>query len=228
MDGMNMTAELRLRQAILSGLILGAFLMSAGCARMVANLVHAIKGNEVPAEFKALEGKRVAVVCATDEGVGSDANGILLARYVRALLGEKVKEIKLVSQEEVDQWIDGEQSNGREFAKIGQGVKADYVVAIDMLNLRLKDGATLYRGVSDLTVAVYDIPKSGQVVFRKVLPQFSYPTMGGASALETDETKFRRIYLTRVAQRLARHFYPYEAGADVAVDAEILAYGYGS
>ncbi len=202
--------------------------LNVGCAKMVANLIHAIKGNDVPAEFKALEGKKVAVICGTDDGVGSDANGILLARYVRALLNEKVKEIKLVRQEEIDQWIDGQNITGREYAQIGQGVGADYVVAIDMLNLKLKDGATLYRGVSDLTLSVYDIKKSGQVVFRKVLPQFSYPTMAGASTLETDETKFRRIYLTRVAQRLARHFYPYEAGADVAVDAEILAYGYGN
>ncbi len=69
--------------------------------------MHAIKGNDIPAEFEGLKGKKVAVVCATDEGIGSDANGILLARYVRELLEVKIDKINMISQEDIDKWIFG-------------------------------------------------------------------------------------------------------------------------
>ncbi len=87
------------------------------------------------------------------------------------LLNEKVKEIKLVRQEEIDQWDRWpETSPVASTLRSVQVLERTIVVAIDMLNLKLKDGATLFRGVSDLTLSVYDIKKSGQVVFRKVLP----------------------------------------------------------
>lgn len=197
---------------------------TTGCARLVSNLVHAIKGNDTPAEFEGLKGKKVAVVCATDEGIGSDANGILLARYVRELLEVKIDKINMISQEDIDKWIFGANQGRTDYVDIGKGVKADYVIALEMLNLSLQDGSTLFQGKSDLTLAVYDMNKSGKVVFRKNVPQFTFPSLQGASALETDETKFRKIYLTRVANRMARHFYPYEIGADVAADVGMLAY----
>lgn len=204
--------------------LLAAIFLSTGCVRIAANLIHAIKGNDVPAEFNGLEGKKVAVVCSTDDGINANANGILLARYIQALLQQKVEKISLVSQEEIDQWIVGQGGSESNFADIGRGVKADYVIAIDMVNFSLREGATMYRGKCDLSVAVHDMAKEGKVTFRKNVGQYTFPTMAGASALETDETKFRKIYLSRVAERAARHFFPYEAGADVAVDAEMLAY----
>lgn len=208
-------------------LLLASLLVTCGnlgCARVVANLVHAIQGNDTPAEFEGLKGKRVAVVCATDEGIGSDANGILLSRYVRELLEIKIDKIDLVSQEEIDKWSLGANEGRNDYTDIGQGVKADYLIAIEMLNMSLQDGATLFQGKSDLSLAVYDMNKSGKVVFRRNVPQYTFPSLQGASALETDETKFRKIYLTRVANRLARYFYPYEIGADVAADVGMLAY----
>jgi len=93
-----------------------------------------------------------------------------------------------------------------------------------MNRLKLREGQTLFRGTSDLSVAVYDMSKSGKVVFRKKHSDFAYPDMGGMPATETDETKFRRIYLLHVAENLAHYFCGEDPGSDVARDATILGY----
>ena len=173
---------------------------------------------------KAIAEKKVAVICSTDEGVSTDVNGIVVARFVRKLMEEKIDKIKMTGEQELDQWVLGQSSDVRDYAEIGKGLGVDYVVAIDMVNLTLKNGSTLHRGNCDLTVSVYDIKKSGKVAFRKHIPGFAYPSMEGTPTTDVNETTFRRIYLTRVAHRVARHFFPYEVGADVAADASMLAY----
>nr|AGC71386.1 putative protein-signal peptide and transmembrane prediction [uncultured bacterium A1Q1_fos_1815] len=213
------------RRFLACGLLMGAVLgSSSGCVRLAANLVHAFKGNDVPAEFVGLEGKKIAVLCSTDEGVSTDVNGIVVARFVRELLQSKIEKVSVASEQEVDQWVLSQNTDVRDYAAIGKGLDVDYVIAIDMSNLTFKNGSTLYRGNCDLTVSVYDINKEGRVAFRKHVSQFMYPTMAGAPTTDMSETNFRRIYLTRVAHRAARHFFPYELGADVAADATLLSY----
>ncbi len=219
----NLTSLSRRRLFALSAIALIG-VSSSGCVRLAANLVHAIKGNDVPAEFTGMQGKKVAVVCATDEGLGADGNSTLVARFVRKLLEEKVEKIEVSSDSDVDQWILGQKSDLRDYADIGKGLGVDYVIAVNMHNLTLKNGSTLHRGNCDLTVAVYDIKKDGKVAFRKHIGGFAYPSMAGTPTTDMDDTTFRRIYLSRVANRVARHFYPYEIGADVAADASMLAY----
>ncbi len=48
--------------------------------------------------------------------------------------------------------------------------------------------------------------------------------MAGQSTTETDEDKFRRVYLMNAADKLSRCFYAHESGEDVAMDATILKY----
>ncbi len=172
----NLTSLSRRRLFALSAIALIG-VNSSGCVRLAANLVHAIKGNDVPAEFTGMQGKKVAVVCATDEGLGADGNSTLVARFVRKLLEEKVEKIDVSSDSDVDQWILGQKSDLRDYADIGKGLGVDYVIAVNMHNLTLKNGSTLHRGNCDLTVAVYDIKKDGKVAFRKHIGGFAYPSM---------------------------------------------------
>jgi hypothetical protein len=192
---------------------------SAGCLSLAANLIHAIKGNKRPAEFNALKGKKVAIVCGTDDGLSSNATSTLLTRYVQALLEENIKDIKVVRQDQIDRWIDSHEWKATDYEEIGKGVNAEYVLAINVMNLSLRDGMTLYRGKCDISVAVYDIKDNGRVVFRKQMPEFEFPKIGGPTVTDTSEAKFRGLFLTVVSRKIATLFYEAEATEDYALDA---------
>jgi hypothetical protein len=196
----------------------------SGCVSLAANMLNVFKGADVPAEFKELEDKSVAIVVASDSGIGSDTTSILMSHYLHGLLREKVKEIRLVGQNEIDKWVKGQDRQSGDFFEIGQGVKADYLVAVEVMNLSLRDGATLFRGKADVTVSVFDMTKTSRPVFRRELQEFTYPSVAGVPTTESDESKFRRTYLLHLANRIGRYFYPSEVGADVAADAKILNY----
>ncbi len=212
---------------LISRIMLGSLLLSlvgsVGCVQFAANLLSVMNGPQVPAAFKGLENKRVAVICSNESGICRDESTIRLAGNIKGILISKLPKTTFVSQEEVDQWIEGSSAADQDLTSIGKGVKADYVIAVDMLNLRLKEGQTLFRGRSDLTMRVWDV-KTSKPVFRKAFPEHAFPVMAGLSTTETDETKFRRIYLVNVADMLSRFFYPHEFGEEVASDATLNRY----
>lgn len=199
------------------------FLQLSGCVQLAANLMHVVSGPQVPAEFKGLDGKKIAVVSNNELGVCSDESTIRLAGNLKGILVGKLPKAKFVSQEEIDGWLKGKSSREQDFTLIGQSVNADYVVAVEMTGLQLKDGQTLFRGRADILVTVWDV-KASKIAFRKSLPDYSYPKMAGQSITETDEDKFRRVYLMNVADKVGRYFYAHDFGEDVAMDASILNY----
>ncbi len=201
------------------GLVSLFLISSPGCVRLAANLVNAIQGNETPAEYNGFEKKRVAIVCATDKGLSSDASAALLTGYVHMLLNKNVKDIELVRAEEVERWLDAHGTIESDYVQIGKGVKADQVLAIDLAGMKIKDGATLYRGQCDITVTVFDIADSGAIVFKKQFPEFSFPKMGGPTTSDTTDAKFRNLFLTVVASKVSGLFYPVDPTAEYALDA---------
>ena len=201
-------------------IVILVLLTTTGCAKYLANIINVFNGPPVPAEFKGLDGKRVAVLCTTETGTCSDEVSIRLASSLRGLLAKNLNKATLITQEEVDRWLTSKIADDRDLIEVGRGVKADYVINVELLNLKLKDGPTLYRGRSDVTLTLCDT-KTGKTVFRKVLPEYTYPVIAGQSTTETDEDRFRRAYLFILADKLARCFYAHEVGQDIAVDATI-------
>lgn len=200
-----------------------ALVVGTGCAH-VANLIYAVKGNTVPAEYDGFDGKRVAILCSTDSGLSNDATAALLSRYVQATLENKVKEIEVVKQEEVEQWLDVHGWTKSDYYEIGKGVKADQVLAIDLMNLSLRDGATLYRGKADISVKVYDVSQEDKILYSKNIPEFSFPKIGGSPVTDSSEAKFRGVFVTIVSQKIASLFYAAEANADYALDATVSSF----
>jgi len=194
-----------------------------GCAQYLANIIGVFHGPPIVAEFKGLDGKRVAVVASTESGMCSDETSIRLTGNIRGMLTKNLPKSTFVSQEELDQWLNQRAPGDNDLLSIGKGVKADYVLAVDVMNLKLKDGATLFQGKSDIACTVTDI-STGKTVFRKSLPQYTYPVMAGQSATETNEDAFRRAYLMVASDKLSRLFYAHEIGQDFAIDATILNY----
>lgn len=190
-----------------------------GCVNLAANLLHAVHGNNRPAEFEGLQGKRVAVVCSTDSGLGSDATNSILTNNIQAALSMNVEDIKMVRSSEIDKWLDGHGWDESDYVEIGKGVKADRLLAIEVLNMDLMNGQTLYRGQADVTVTVYDISSGGKILYRKQIPEFAFPSTGGKPVTETSENKFRSFFLDVLANKIAGLFYEVDATADVAIDA---------
>ncbi len=199
--------------------LLMGLLFTAGCINLAANMIHAIRGNNNPADFDGLKEKRVAVVCLTDGGLAADANSSMLTSYIHAGLNTNIKKIDVVRQSEVERWIDAHSTGDTDYLEIGKGVKADRVVAVEVLNLSCKNGATLYQGKSDITVTVYDVPEGGKILYRKQIPEFVFPKMGGPTITDISEAKFRARYLAIVARTVASLFYEVDATADFALDA---------
>lgn len=192
---------------------------TSGCIGLAANMLHAIHGNNRPAEFKGLEGKRVAVVVATEGGISSDSTGATLTTFIQTSLQSNMKKADIVPQDEIEHWLNEHGWSDADYVEIGRGTKADCLLAVDVLNLSLTDGSTLYRGESDITVTVYDIKAGGKILFRKQFPEFAFPSMGGTPVTDTSESRFKAAYMTIVARKVSSLFYEIEATSDFALDA---------
>lgn len=200
-----------------------ALVSSVGCVGVVANLIHAAKGNKVPAEFDGLKDKRVAVICSSQtEAFGPSPISPLIASKVNALLERNVSKIRLVDQQEIEDWMDRNDWDGIEYLSIGKSVKADIVVAVDIDSFSLSDGKTMYKGRSDIAITVYDVA-SGDTIFARTPPQIQYPKNAVLHTADMSKRDFRRKFVAILAQRIARHFYPYDFQEDFALDTSLIS-----
>lgn len=194
----------------------------SGCVGIAAQLLYVIKGEKIDAEFEGLEGKRVAVVCvSSSSGFDPGSAASTLAQFVEGLLRKNVKDIKLVRQQEIADWIDNNDWDRLDYRDIGRGVRAEMIVAIDLDGFRLHEDATLYKGRTNWTVTVYDMQQAGEAVFRRSERNFQFPVNGGQHVSETSEDRFQQKFLLILAQDISKHFYAYEFKDEFARDALI-------
>lgn len=198
--------------------------LNAGCVRALANAIYVIKGRDNPAEFDGLIAKKVAILVSSNGVHTSDASNILLARNITLALQTKVKKIQMVSLDEIDRLIQTQQLGKVNPIEIGERVGADMVIDINIEDLKLYEGKTLYKGRSSVNVTTYQIKPTSEVVFRKMIPDFVFPQTG-VPVTDSDEATFRRFYLMNVAERVARLFYPYDPINDFARDASAASFG---
>ena len=204
--------------AILSG----AFLMQAGCTPL-ATMMHAVGVDMIPAEYEGLEDSTVAVITLTDSSqYSNDVTSRELSRFVGEILTKKVKKIQLVREDKVEQWRDVNGWDSLDFDTIGQGVGAQKVIGIELANLRLRDGATLYRGRADVVINVIDA-ETGNIDYTRTLDEFTYPHVAGQYTSETTESKFRKLYLKMLAEEIGRSFHRYDLTDRIAADSRIAS-----
>ena len=197
--------------------------IAPGCAGFVANLIHVAKGNLVPAECELLEGRKVAVVCVSDaSSYGPIRAADTIARQATQLIQANVKKIQTVDQQTIEQWKDTHDWNEIDYTEIAKGVDAELIVAIDLISFSLHEGKTMYKGRSDVEVAVYDMTQDGKQVFRVSPSQIQYPRSSGYTISEISEREFRNRFVGVVARRVARLFYAYESVEDYAQDSTLI------
>ncbi|MGB1926355.1 MAG: hypothetical protein ACPHL6_07485 [Rubripirellula sp.] len=186
--------------------------------------MHAVGMDMIPAEYDELKHKTVAIVALTESSqYSNDVAARELSRFVGQILTSKVKNIQLVREDRIDQWRDMHGWDQINFDEIGKGVGAEKVIGIEVANLRLRDGATLYRGRSDVVVSVIDA-ETGNVDYSRSLDEFTYPNIAGQYTSETTESKFRKLYLRMLAEEVARSFHRYDLNERIAEDSQIAHY----
>ena len=185
-----------------------------GCSTL-GTIAYLIQPNDVPAEFDGLRGKHVAVVCRPIvELQFSDAGSAReLAGIVGALVGQNVRKVKVISQQEVARWID--ENDWVDYGTLGKAVDADMVVGIDLEQFRIHEGTTLYRGRGSAIVRVFDVDEQ-DMVFERRLEDFAYPGTGGVPTTDRSESQFRAMFLQIFGRRVARLFHSYESRVSFA------------
>ncbi|MEM9368489.1 MAG: hypothetical protein AAGD07_21045 [Planctomycetota bacterium] len=215
----------RLSRRLAGGVLVSCVLASqSGCVLpLVSNVMHAVGADRVPPKFDGLEKSRVAIITMTDRSrYSEDINARLMSRKLGEVLLEKVDDVRIVREDEVQQWRDTHGWENEDLAELGGDLKADLVLAIQLRDLKLREGATLYRGSANVIVQVVD-PADGSELFRHEIDDFMYPKTAGQYTTETTETKFRKLYLSMLARQVGRLFHPYDFAETIALDGAIAS-----
>ncbi len=203
--------------------VVAALILSAGGCRQLAFMAaYLIKGTDVEADYKGLDGKKVAVVCrsCTELSFGNPAVASDLARQVGLLLSTNGKKIKVIDYQKVAQWTDA--NDWTEFSEVGKAVGAEMVVGIDLAQFSLYQGQTLYQGKASASITVCDCAHGNKVVFEKSLPQVLYPPNTGIPTQDQPKAQFCRRFVHVLADQIARHFYAHDPHADLGLDNDAL------
>ncbi len=197
----------------------------SGCVGLLANVLNASMGNFVPARYDGLAEQRVAVICISQSSsFGPSSAADQIAARVERYLQKNVADITLVPRQEIVDWMDRHDWNQIDYREVGQGVGAQAVVAIDLLNFSLYEGKTLFKGRADLEVSVYDLNTSDSIVYNQTPPTIEWPITGGRHVADTSEADFRRQFVDLIGSKVARHFYPYDAAEDFGRDATLMGF----
>lgn len=202
-------------------LILVAVLaVSSGCTA-VATAMYIVNGPNIEAEFDGLRDKRVAVVCRPLVGLTYRDSSVAkdIARQMNLLLSQKVRNIEMIDQRKVAEWID--ENTWDEYTEIGESLEADLVVGVDLEHFGIFEGQTVYQGKANVILKIHDCA-TGDVVFERCLPQVVYPPNSPRLTGDQQESDFRREFVGVLADQIARHFYPHDPHADFALDAAYI------
>lgn len=207
----------------LTMLLCVACLSSTGCIGALAQLFYVIKGHEIPADYSEFEGKRVAIVVGTDSSAyGQDPLADKIERYVVHHFITNIDEIEIVPPLEIDNWIDinGWGDTPAQLADLGKGVEADLVLSINVEGYSIREGQTLYKGRSDVSLKVVN-SLDGDVTYTQVPQHMEYPEHG-RPAIQTDDRRFETFYLAWLTEQISRNFYAHDRVTDIADDAALL------
>ena len=192
---------------------------STGCINQLAGLLYVIKGHEVPPAFVGLEGKRVAVLCISDESAyGPDTLTYTVAKNVSAKIAQGVKNVEVISPAKIENWIDENGWNEADVDLLGNGIDAELVVVLEIGAYSIHEGATIYKGRADLTATVYDITKNGQVSFVHGPDNYTFPE-NGRPAIQTSDRQFEAFFLARLTEHISKLFVAYDKMESFADDA---------
>lgn len=168
---------------------------------------------------------RILVITNADLGTQLDMGHVdrqlndLVARKIFEGLEADGKKYKVIDAKKVEKWQD-EHHNWRTLApnEIGQALEAGYVVYLEVENISFFEDGTrrqLLQGRADVGVTVWEVnDNGGNVVFGPDVHSCEFPKGRPVSASDLALVKFRRAFLSRLAEEISWFFIPHDSGLD--------------
>lgn len=165
----------RASRVALMVIMLASLPWTSGCVGLLSTMRWLGGGNPMPAEYSDLKGKRVAVVCVSeDSSYGTGSESLLLAREVSTILKKSVKDIDLVRADEIADWIDREGWDEIDYREIGRGVKAERVVGVGLAGFSIREGASLYKDAPTLMSRFMTWKMAATKFFARAFPNLAF------------------------------------------------------
>jgi hypothetical protein len=160
--------------------------------------------------------KSVAIVCYADKELKWDNEAVdhELSRYVAYRLTSH--KINVIDPDRIHAWMD-EHADWDKPSEIGEALKADYVIYIDLKEFGLYEpnSQNMFRGHSDIIVSVFDVvDDDGHSIYSREIAS-RYPTEMPVSADTLPFENFKKLYLSRLSEEIGRLFYEHASGDDI-------------
>ncbi len=220
---MERTPQRWLPRTIVLSAGLAFFVTQVGCVGLLSNLLY--DNRMVPARYEELAEQKVAVVCVSGDSIYTPhSTATDLAARVEQLLKKNVKDIEVIDQNKVADWIDNNDWDliDYDYRKIARGVGADKLVAIELDSFSMREGGTMYKGKCDVNVSVYDMTTDGEETLILDAFPIKYPTNGAVSTAARTERQFRSQFLKVIAHDVAKSFYRHDLREDMALDSTLV------
>jgi len=168
------------------------------------------------------KGKKVIVLCTSPEKAKMEVTSLdvdIIAEVSRRL---KAQEIELVDPNKVATYIDdnGGEVNESEIKEISKKFKADYVIFIELTDFGCQEANSpgLLRGhaqgrINVITYEKHDDINLTKQIYNKPFDS-KYPVHQPVSIEQTSLPVFRKQYLDRVSEEIARMFYKHRPGEE--------------
>ena len=188
-----------------------------GCIGLSAQILNVLVGQRVKAQYDGLKKQRVAIVVTSGMPAdGPDYSMGLLSRLIKGRLQQNIKEVELIPSHEIANIMDS-QGYDANYVEIGQTLKANKVVVVEVSSYSLREGATLYKGRAMYSTRVYDI-ESGEVRFNRGPINIAFPE-SGQPVTDTNAIQFEKTFLNELSYRISRYFYDYAIEEEFGRDA---------
>jgi hypothetical protein len=211
----------RFRSIVAVTLIGGGLLAVAAGCNAVATAWWVIKdGKTYPAEYKGLNGKKVAVIVrGPQSGMFRQAQNMpyQLTRNINRLLKANLsKKTQIISADRIDTALDNQ--DWTDFVEVGKQLNAEQVVAIEVAEFNQSLLSTAFKGDASLSISVFDVEKDGEEVYGpKSLRDIRFPpTTEAMPAGNMSRGQFTELFVTFLADHIARNFYDHDPRANFA------------
>lgn len=167
---------------------------------------------------------KVAILCSAPESIKDNYAGLQIELLNEVSRKMSIHEINIVKPHLVARWIDDNGGQIDDLDNLASEVDADYIVKIevDHFSYREENSPNLFRGRCDGKVTVYEFTREdsskktegpGREVYQKGFKS-THPTHQPVPADQTSELIFRKKFINRVGDEIARLFFKHRAGSD--------------
>jgi len=167
---------------------------------------------------------KVAILCSAPESIKDDFAGLQIELLNEVSRKMSIHEIDMVKPHLVARWIDDNGGVVDDLESLAEEVDADYIVKIevDHFSYREENSPNLFRGRCNGQVTVYQFTRDASSKKPDGAPKMVYergfksvhPTHQPVPADQTSALIFRKKFMDRVGDEIARLFFKHRAGAD--------------